>query len=130
MKVFVDSSALYAYLIDKDEFHKEAIEFLSKRPELITSSVVLHEIVAIFTKRISKSIALKLGALVFNESLMKIVIPNRDEEKESWNLYQNSNIGKISWVDCNNVVIMKRLGLKEIFSFDSDFEKLGLKVVP
>lgn len=130
MAVFVDSSALYAYLVDKDEFHQEAIEFLSKRPELITSSVVLHEIVAIFTKRISKSIAFKLGALVFDEALMKIIIPNRDDEKASWNLYQNSNIGKISWVDCNNVIIMKRLGLKEIFSFDSDFEKLGLKVVP
>lgn len=130
MKIFADSSALFAYFIEQDLFHREAVDFISNKNEIITSTVILHELDAIIAKRISRTIAKKIGSAMLHKGVIEIVVPTLDDEMKSLEMYEKSDIGKISWVDCNNVIVMKRLGLREIFAFDNDFEKLGLKVVP
>lgn len=130
MKVFIDSSALFAYFVESDDFHKNAVSFLAEKPELITSTVVLHETIALFAKRISKTIAKKVGSFVFEEEIITLIVPSNKEERESWELYRTSKRSKMSWVDYNNVTVMKNLGIKEIFTFDEDFRKLGLRIVP
>lgn len=130
MKIFADSSALFAFFVEQDLFHQEAVDFISKHHEIITSSVVLHELDAIIAKRISRITAQKIGSVFFSKGIIELVVPTLDEEYKSFDMYEKSNIGKISWVDCSNAIIMRGLGLREIFAFDSDFEKLGLKVLP
>lgn len=130
MKIFADSSAFFAYFVELDLFHKEAVDFIAKQHEIVTSTVVLHELDAIIAKRISRTMAKKIGSAILYKGIIEIVVPTLDEEYKSLDMYEKSDIGKISWVDCSNVIIMKRIGSREIFAFDSDFEELGLKVVP
>jgi predicted nucleic acid-binding protein len=50
-----------------------------------------------------------------------IVLPGKRAYRAVFALYQASSLG---FADCYHVVLMQRLGLSEILSFDTDFDRI------
>lgn len=129
MRIFVDTSAWLAHFNRADEFHDQAEEIFHHRPELLTSNTVLHETVAHLSARVNKKAAKAAGDFMLSGVVVKLVALSLKDEIAAWRRLKKSRFA-VSFVDITNVVLMEKLGLKEIFAFDKDFLKLGLKVVP
>lgn len=129
MKVFVDTSAWYAYFDRKDNNHQEAMTFFKKKPELVTSELILAETLALVQRRINKITGQKIGEFLLNSPLIEMTLLTPELLNQSFALFKKTP-SRISFVDCTNKVAAESLGIKQIFCFDRDFIKLGLKVVP
>ncbi len=129
MRFFVDTSAWIAFFNGDDEFNSDAVRFLKDEKELVTSNIVLHECAAHLENRISKRIAELFIKKILAEKICGVIYLTSEQERKTLKKYSTVP-RKISFVDCSNFVVMKDIRIKEIFAFDSYFEKLGLKVVP
>lgn len=129
MRIFVDTSAWYAYFDQDDNYHQRAVSFFEKRYSLVTSGLVLSETLALLQRRVGKKISARTGDFLLNSTLVEIVSLGRGLLDQTFSLFKGSP-AKVSFVDCSNKVVMDNLGIKEIFCFDKDFKKLGLKVLP
>lgn len=129
MKVFVDTSAWVAYFDKKDEFHRKAVEFAKTFPDLITSNIVFHELTAHIENWGSRVQARKVAQILISAKICEFVCLTPEEEIKTVEKY-NKTPARISFVDVSNKVVMDSLGLDQIFAFDRDFVRLGLKIVP
>lgn len=130
--IFVDSSAFVALSIVKDKFNKRASRWWlqNKGVPLVTSNLIFIETLGWIRHKAGKTVAVKIGDYLTNgEGLQKERV-NFDDEQEAWELFQKLNGRGLSMVDCTSIILMKRLKIKDIFTFDQDFKKLGLKVFP
>ena len=126
MKVVVDTSGWYAFVVIKDYQHKGAVKFLrSGEHELVVIEPVFIEATALIQNRQGKSLAVESGS-----KLMKIGVKRmeKSDKEATWDWFKKVG-GKVSYVDCLVAMTAKKLGVP-VFSFDSDFKKLGIRVVP
>lgn len=129
MKVFVDTSTWIAYFNGSDDFHSKAVEFFGKKPILISSNIVLHETVAHLQNRVDRKTAKLAAEFILNPLLVELIFISKEEEKLSFKKYKKG-LKKISFVDWTNFILMKKHKIDKIFTFDRDFKKMDLKVVP
>ncbi|MGL4669196.1 MAG: type II toxin-antitoxin system VapC family toxin, partial [Methanobacteriaceae archaeon] len=121
--IFVDSSFLIGLFIEKDYWNKTATELLTKLPkERVICFSVLSEVITLVGQKsdteTSKNVYdyLTDNYQIFDETQIK-------------NAYDKiidtcvKNRGKLSFTDSAIVEVMKELNIKEIVSFDKDFDK-------
>jgi len=127
MKPFVDTSAFYAILDKSDVNHNKAAEIwrglLAEDAQLITTNYVIVECFALMQNRLGKN-----ATRVFQDDILPLVsIQWVDENDHSLGVSAFLTAGrrKLSLVDCVSFVMMRNLGLKDVFCFDEDFEKEG-----
>lgn len=130
MKVFVDTSAWFSLFDKNDKFHKSTLTFLRTKPDLVTSDVVFIETCALLHKRLGKRVCQKAGDFLRKSNVIELLRISDEELGNAWEEFKRITYSKISFVDVTNKIIMQNLGISEIFAFDKDFEKLGLRVVP
>jgi len=128
-KLFVDTSAWIAHFNSNDDFHSAAEKLFLQRPELATSNAVLHETIAHLASRVNKKAAIVAGEFILETGVVELITLSLQDEQKSWNKLKQINF-QMSFVDISNVIVMKANDLTDIFSFDSDFTKLNLNVVP
>ena len=80
--------------------------------------------------RLGKSVAKKAGDGLMKNAVSDIVWISEEEFKDTWKKFKKAPSNKISFVDISNKVIMDNLKVSDIFAFDSDFKRLGLRIVP
>ncbi|MFA4820006.1 MAG: PIN domain-containing protein [Candidatus Aenigmatarchaeota archaeon] len=125
--IFLDTSFLVALGVDADSNHKNAVELMNrilegKAGETVISDYIFDETVTITyskTKNLEK--ATKLGTSLKKSVLIKL---NDKDFEETWELFKKQADTKLSFTDCSSLVIMKRLGIKNIATFDEDFKKI------
>lgn len=132
MNVYLDTSALYAFICRTDQDHeriKQCIQkLLDDNAAMFTSSYVLSETMCLVQHR--------LGISVLKEAV-KILIPaleiiwiNEDIHNRacSWlfeHPKQSTNI-----VDAASFLVAREFGADYCVALDSDFVKAGLKTMP
>lgn len=125
--IFLDTSFLVALEVDEDSNHENAVILMNKilnsefgRP--LISDYTFDETVTItFSKTKSLEKASKLGTVLKKSAITKIT--DKDFE-ETWELFKKQADTRLSFTDCSNLVIMKRLGIKNIATFGEDFKKI------
>lgn len=133
--IFADTSALKSVFDKNDDFHKRAIAFWKRIKEegkvILTSNFILDELFTLFRSQMGKVAALQLrqDLLESPEQLKLLRITVKDEQK-AWEYFENLPDRYLSFTDCTSFALMKRLGLKEVFTFDKHFVKVGFKVYP
>ena len=128
MKAILDTSGWYAYILEADEFHKQAVEFVKKKPKLAMPYPVLEELIALLHHREGKKNTIAALEALRNLSDTEVVFIGYEEEKQIWGLYKKAG-SKIDYVDASIIWLAKKLDLP-VFSFDAHFKKLGLAFVP
>lgn len=125
--IFIDSGFLIALFIDKDQWHNNAINLIANIDKLtkkdkILSNLIIEEIITM----IGSLVGAKEAVETYNYIHDNYTIFNENKE-----LYDKSIMtflkydATLSLTDSTKVEIMKELGIHEIISFDSDFDKVN-----
>jgi len=132
--IFIDTSAIYAFLDGNDENHSSALEMVSihatrgaaGEEHLVTHSGVVIETVALIARRIGLE-----AVREFHNS----VLPTIEVQWVAPSLYSRAMAallaaGKrgISLVDWMSFEIMREHGIDTAFAFDQDFSDQGFTV--
>ncbi|MFH1565602.1 MAG: PIN domain-containing protein [bacterium] len=134
INIFVDTSAFIAlYLID-DNFHTKAIKWLKSmegRATFWTTNFVLDEVYTFVRSIKNKKTSIDFAEyLSSNSDIVKVKRVSLEEEKEAFNLFKKLDFARLSFTDCTSFAVMKRLKLKQAFSFDKHFKQAGFEMVP
>ena len=132
MTVFVDTSAVYALLDADDANFRRAErswnELLLGQEKMITSNYVALELCALLQNRLG------LGAVRdFQESvqpLLSVHWIDGDLHQSGVSAMLAAGKRDLSLVDCTSFEIMRRLGVRKVFTFDTHFRKQGFECLP
>ncbi|OGY17702.1 MAG: hypothetical protein A2784_00835 [Candidatus Chisholmbacteria bacterium RIFCSPHIGHO2_01_FULL_48_12] len=131
--IFVDSSGFVSLVSHGDEFYKDAVMWWrlnEKKVNLLISNLVVMETLGWVRHHLGKKRAVELGDYILSGEGVGIERVTRSDETKAWDLFVKVDGRGVSMVDCTSVILMKRLGVERIFSFDQDFSDLGFQVVP
>lgn len=123
---FLDTNILLRYFVPSDPDKALRAKALLKRVErgeekVVTSTMVVFEVV--FTlQRTYKVHKAKISEMVGNLiSLRSVQLTNKRLYLQALTLYAAKNL---SFADAYNAVYLKSRGLSEIYSWDTDFDKV------
>ena len=124
--IFLDTSFLVAYIVDKDTNHEKAVSLMKEIVEgehgsAITSEYVFDETVTVVLVR-SKSLesAVKTGDII-KESIPVLDVGNNVFEA-SWKRFRNQKNTKLSFTDCTILEMVESNHLDKLATFDREFE--------
>jgi uncharacterized protein len=129
MKVFVDTSGIYAALVESDSAHGAAKIALAKLARsgasLVTSSYVLVETHALLQARIGLD-----AAHMFHDTWVReidVVWVDEDTHRRATSRLFKAERRKLSLVDCVSFVCMEDRGIVHAYALDVHFQEAGFK---
>ena len=131
MMIFVDTSALIAYLDAGDDFNEKAVKYYSSLLKndcmLVATNYIILESIIIIKKRFGLE-----AVSSFNKNIapsLKIYWIDEEIHEVGVNNLVMVNRKKVSLVDYTSFEVMKRLNIEKAFSFDNHFKSFGFKLV-
>lgn len=126
--IFLDSSFLVSLEIESDLNHNKAIQIRDdiikgKYGKTFISDYIFDETVTVTFAR-TRNLQKAILAGVELKSSAKILRINEDVFENSWKAFKDQKSTKFSFTDCTTVSIMRENNIKNIATFDKDFEKL------
>lgn len=132
--IFIDTSAFIALYLKGDSFHPQAIEFLKevqRKTTFLTSNFILDEVYTFLRANKGKKVAVDFAEfLAQNAEVVKLRRISLEDEKEAFGYFKKYDFSGLSFTDCTSFALMKRLEIKEVFTFDQHFSKAGFKILP
>ena len=132
MRVFVDTSSLYALLDRTDENHlkakREWNRILDADYTLVASNYILVETLALLQNRIGMEAVRGFQEDVFPLLFVEFITPKIHRLGTSALL--SSSRRRLSFVDCVSFEVMRETGIRKVFAFDPHFKEQGFEVVP
>ena len=133
MKIFIDTSAWVALENRKDIHYEQAVlfkdEIKNKRYRIYTSNFVQDETYTLLLANIGYERAIESAKRIRtlkDKGLLHVVRVTEDIEESAWEIFERFNRDKFwSFTDCTSKAIMELMDIKEMFSFDRNFEQMG-----
>jgi uncharacterized protein len=132
MKVFVDTSALVALLVENEQFHSKVTSkyanYRQKRAVLFTSYYILDELftrLTYYNIDIMEHIKKLKNSIVKNE--LTVLSVNENMFNKSIDIFLKFSEHKISFTDATSYVLCKEFSMDEVFTLDKDFKRMRLK---
>lgn len=119
MKVLYDTDFLLSYLVTNEPNSKRAIQLVqaTDHEEITILMLVQYELATVMSRKFDQKFA--LDVLTDLTSLpIDFIELTEDDEEEVWKEFYSHKKKNISFVDCANLVIARKYGMK-IASFDS-----------
>ncbi len=133
MSVFVDTSALYAFLDRSDQNHGAAKAWLSGTGRDLGESLLTHNHVVVETAAL---VHRRLGAAAVRallEDLLPIttvVFVDEPLHRAAVSAFVASRMRRASLVDWVSFELMRHRGIAHAFAFDRDFDRAGFTTLP
>lgn len=134
MSLLLDTAALVAARNVKDRNHNKALDIMTpalrgEYGKLFVSDYIFGEAVTLaYIRTGSKKFAYDIGKFAKAKPINMRFIEPVDFDK-AWELYLLYEDKHLSFTDCTNIALMKKLGIETIFTFDAEFNGL-VTVVP
>lgn len=129
--ILLDTSAIIAIADEHDEFHERAIRMAdrlkSEAASLLIHSYAILEASAVMQRKVGIQQALDF-LIEIGDSATIHWVTQEDHERAVYRLGQR-NRRNLSLVDCMSFVLMEQYDSTTAFSYDSDFEAEGFKLV-
>ncbi len=127
MKVFADTSGLFALMVKNDYMHVRASQnfayFAQQSAQLLTSSFVLVETAALLQRRIGLAPVHDFHSKIL--PLLEIIWVDSGWYTKAMQRLLAQTLRKVSLVDCLSFEIMEARDITVAFTFDRHFEANG-----
>ena len=122
--LFLDSSVLIAFFSNNEECHERAVVLLNgaASENLVVSDHVLDEVMTFLARRIGGEAAFDAGQELLSTPNVELAFASGPDLQQAMFLVKKHGF---SLCDGLSVSLMRRLGLRKIVSFDSDFDKIS-----
>ena len=130
-EVFVDTSALFALLVETDENHEAARTVVpslrDQHADLVTSSFVVLETVTLLQSRIG----IAAVRILYRDllPLLKVAWIDEDLLHRAMSALLASSRRRVSLTDWSSITLMRERGIAHAFAFDDDFARQGFELV-
>jgi len=104
--------------------------FRSSGLQLVTTSVIVGETYTLLNDRHGYSVAMRWTEAQRTGALTDVIHLDETEELSIWATLRAFGGVPLSYQDASLIVLGKKLGIRSVFTFDSDFRQAGLNVVP
>lgn len=133
--IFVDSSAWLAIADVRDGNHRAAISFHARLLEgsagrLLTSDYILDETLTLIRKRVGEELVRQFIAGVDGSPSVQQIWVTSAHYRAALALFLGQGGKTWSFTDCTSFAIMGELGIRQAFTFDSDFRQAGFEPQP
>lgn len=130
-RVFVDTSAWFAYINAADPDHERVDHTLAnQRGRLLTSNFVFDEVVTLCLYRLGHAAAVRVGNVLLGGGFLDVIRVTPADERSAWSLFAARTDKTYSFTDCTSFVLMRRLAIKQAVTVDSDFGREGFDCLP
>lgn len=130
-RLFVDTSAWFAYVNKSDPDHEKVREVLRAfNGRLVTSNFIFDETITFCLYRLGHSIAVRVGQTLLDATVIDLVRLTLDDQRLAWTLFLERPDKTYSYTDCTSFILMRRFGLQRAISLDADFEREGFELIP
>ncbi|TMI09124.1 type II toxin-antitoxin system VapC family toxin [Candidatus Bathyarchaeota archaeon] len=137
MRLLIDTGPFMALHNKRDKQHSDAVESFDKIRDgktsyrkLYTSDYVLDEAVTGCRRRTrNHELSVALGTLILSSESMLILRVDENTFLEAWELYKSRREIPLSLTDCTSAILARKQGITDMYSYDSDFEALGFRVL-
>ena len=132
MKVFIDTSAFVALLVDKETDHnivaKKYHDYRQNRAILFTSDYILDELFTLLLYFKQVDIKKYIQKLKSSISAGEITVLRIDEAifEKALEAFLKFSDHKISFTDATSYTLHKDFSLDEVFTLDDDFKKIRI----
>jgi predicted nucleic acid-binding protein len=130
LSLFVDTSALYAYLDGDDANNPAAVRAMNavlEGEELVTHNYIVVETAALVHRRLSSTATRLLFEDLF--PLMRTAWVEPDVHRAATSAFLAASRRRTSFVDWVSFEIMRREGIRRAFAYDRDYVTEGFELV-
>jgi uncharacterized protein len=133
--LFIDTGAFLALEDESDKHHHEALNFRNeilrkKFYKIITTSYVLDEILTLIRVRISISASIDFCRKIRSSNVVTIHSITEEDERIAMDMFEQYDDKTFSFTDCTSFVVMRKMGISEVFGFDRHFEHMRFTLRP
>ncbi|MBA3344944.1 MAG: PIN domain-containing protein [Gemmatimonadales bacterium] len=132
MSLFVDTSALYAFLVRSDADHGAVATAFRSAAEsgrrLVTTSYVLVETSALLQHRIGLDPVRDLEGRI--GPLLQVIWVGEDLHRRALARLFRMNRRHVSLVDAVSFTVMEAEGVTDVLALDADFTAEGFRLIP
>lgn len=131
--LLIDSSALLAMVDAGDKYHTAAARFVRARLPAIfyLPETVFIETMVLVKTRLGAGPAVELGNRIMASTHFPLLYLTMEDRQAIWEIFSRYTDKDWSYVDCSILVLARRLGVTEVFTFDRHFDQMaGLTRVP
>ncbi|MBE9233191.1 PIN domain-containing protein [Cuspidothrix issatschenkoi LEGE 03284] len=132
--IFLDTSFIIALELVDEQYHQIAINYwqglIQSSPQFVISSYVFDEIVTFLNSRNRHDKAVEVGNRLINSSIIDIVQVDECLFFEGWEHFKQHNDKSYSLTDCISFLVMNRLNIQLVLTFDKHFSQAGYQKLP
>lgn len=132
--IFLDTSFIVSYFNTRDENHSKAVALMKeigteKFGMVYITDYIFDESVTVSFVRIKNlTKAIKIGEAL--RETMKMLEIDKPIFDVAWKIFKTQKRTTFSFTDCTTMALMKERGIKNIATFDKDFQKVkGVNVI-
>ena len=130
-RVFVDTSAWFAYVNAGDPDHRRVRDVLDDAPDrLVTSTYVFDETVTLTQARLGHRRAVAVGRTLLDPAIVEWLRVTPVDERAPWALFERRPDKSYSFTDCTSFVLMRRERIGHAIALDEHFAQEGFTIAP
>lgn len=136
-KIFVDETAWYAIVDDKDSNHNQITEKLNSAlkegTKFFTSNIAIGNTISRIKLDLNTELSFRVNEILEDSHLgnyLRIMWIGRRTQKEAIRLMRKNAQISLQLYDFAHVVLMERRGINTILSQHTEFKKMGYRVLP
>lgn len=128
--IFLDTSALYAFINAKDPDHVKVKSFLDAfKGKVVITNYIFDEIITLVQARLGHDKAVLVGNILNKSPQVNRVWILPSDEKEAWGFFQARKDKDYSFTDCVSFTVMRRLKISKCMACDDHFKQEGFEGV-
>ncbi len=132
--VFVDTSAIVAYAVEREASHAGAIAELRRLEaegvRLVTSTDVFDETVTHLRARAGHALAVAVGERLRRSQEMTLIPVTERLRTAAWGIFVRYADQDLSFTDCTSTALARAENIREVFTFDHGFARVGFTLLP